>query len=179
MLSARSALDEGEMANKHHLDHALIWALPVFGFIGTALTMAAMVGSFSNALDSQGDTGVLIAALKQHVLPELASAFGVTMIALFLSVLAFGAMSLVERAERAGVAAADEVFLVYLARLPTRQAGPLAQTGPDLKGLTHELAMSRGRTEELVKGLDALRTAVERLSAVESRPQRYTLVREQ
>ncbi|WP_143043613.1 hypothetical protein [Nonomuraea jiangxiensis] len=173
VLSARSALDESELANKHHIDHALIWALPVFGFIGTALTMAAMVSSFSDALDSQGDPSVLISALKQHVLPELASAFGVTLIALFLSVLAFGAMALVERAERAGVVAADEVFLIYIARLPAKQAAPA------MHGLTQELAQSRGRTEELVKGLDALRTAVERLSAVESRPQRYTLVREQ
>ncbi|GAA3241492.1 hypothetical protein [Nonomuraea helvata] len=172
VLSARSALDDSEMANKHHLDHALIWALPVFGFIGTALTMGAMVSSFGDALDSKGDPGVLIAALKQHVLPELASAFGVTLIALFLSVLAFGAMAFVERAERAGVVAADEVFLSYIARLPAKQAAPAMQ------GLTQELAQSRGRTEELVKGLDALRTAVERLSAVESRPQKYTLVRE-
>ncbi|MFI6393293.1 hypothetical protein ACIBHY_40225 [Nonomuraea sp. NPDC050547] len=172
VLSARSALDDGEMANKHHLDHTLIWALPVFGFIGTALTMAEMVSSFSSALDSQGDPSVLITALKQHVLPELASAFGVTLIALFLSVLAFGAMALVERAERAGVVAADEVFLTYVARLPAKQAAPAMQ------GLTQELAQSRGRTEELVKGLDALRTAVERLSAAESRPQKYTLVRE-
>jgi hypothetical protein len=172
VLSARSALDDSEMANKHHLDHALIWALPVLGFIGTALTMAAMVSSFSNALDSQGDPGVLIIALKQHVLPELASAFGVTMIALFLSVVAFGAMALVERAERGSVTAADEVFLIYIARLPAKQVAPAMQ------GLTQELAQSRGRTEELVKGLDALRTAVERLSAAESRPQKYTLVRE-
>ncbi|MEV0382170.1 hypothetical protein [Nonomuraea sp. NPDC050643] len=172
VLSARSALDESEMANKHHLDHALIWALPVFGFIGTALTMGAMVNSFSNALDRQGDPGVLIAALKQYVLPELASAFGVTLVALFLSVLAFGAMALVERAERAAVVEADEVFLVYVARLPAKQAAPA------MSGLTQELAASRGRTEELTKGLDALRTAVERLSAAESRPQKYTLVRE-
>ncbi|KAB8197544.1 hypothetical protein FH608_003050 [Nonomuraea phyllanthi] len=173
VLSARSALDENEMANRHHLDHALIWALPVFGFIGTALTMGAMVSSFSNALDSKGDPSVLMAALKQHVLPELASAFGVTLIALFLSVLAFGAMALVERAERTAVVAADEVFLTYIARLPAKQAAPA------MNGLTQELALSRGRTEELVKNLDALRTAVERLSAVESRPQRYTLVRDQ
>ncbi|MFI6909624.1 hypothetical protein ACIBKY_50770 [Nonomuraea sp. NPDC050394] len=172
VLSARSALDDGEIANKHHLDHTLIWALPVFGFIGTALTMAEMVSSFSSALDSQGDPSVLITALKQHVLPELASAFGVTLIALFLSVLAFGAMALVERAERAGVVAADEVFLTYVARLPAKR------TAPAMQGLTQELAQSRGSTEELVKGLDALRTAVERLSAAESRPQRYTLVRE-
>ncbi|GAA4969277.1 hypothetical protein HD597_008748 [Nonomuraea thailandensis] len=193
VLSARSALDESEMANRHHLDHALIWALPVFGFIGTALTMAAMVSSFGNALDGRGDPGVLIAALKQFVLPELASAFGVTMIALFLSVLAFGAMALVERAERANVGAADEVFLIYLARLPGKEAGPglagltreLAQVQgltrelSHMQGLTQELAHSRGRTEELVKGLDALRTAVDRLAAAESRPQKYTLVREQ
>ncbi|MEU6712898.1 hypothetical protein ABZ897_15570 [Nonomuraea sp. NPDC046802] len=178
VLSARSALDDSEMANKHHLDHALIWALPVFGFIGTALTMAAMVTSFSGALDRQGDPTVLITALKQHVLPELASAFGVTLIALFLSVVAFGAMALVERYERASVVAADEVFLIYIARLPGKHAGPATQAAPAMQGLTQELAHSRGRTEELVKGLDALRTAVERLSAVESRPQKYTLVRE-
>ncbi|WP_336208645.1 hypothetical protein [Nonomuraea sp. LPB2021202275-12-8] len=172
VLSARSALDDSEMANKHHLDHALIWALPVFGFIGTALTMAAMVTSFGDALDSQGDPAVLMTALRQHVLPELASAFGVTLIALFLSVLAFFAMALAERAERAGVAAADEVFLTYIARLPAKQAAPAMQ------GLSQELARSRGETEALVKGLDALRTAVERLSAAETRPQKYTLVRE-
>jgi hypothetical protein len=180
VLTARSALDDGEMANKHHIDHALIWALPVFGFIGTALTMAAMVGSFSSALDSRGDPGVLITALKQHVLPELASAFGVTMIALFLSVLAFGAMTLIERSERASVAAADEVFLIYLARLPGgKGAAPAAPAGSELRGLTQELAQSRDRTEELIKGLDALGTAVERQSAAESKPQKYTLVREQ
>ncbi|MCK2221064.1 hypothetical protein MF672_045775 [Actinomadura sp. ATCC 31491] len=177
VLSARSALDDGEMANKHHLDHALIWALPVFGFIGTALTMAGMVTSFSAALDRQGDPGVLISALKQHVLPELASAFGVTLIALFLSVLAFGTMAAVERAEREAVAAADEVFLARLARLPGGKDAP-AVNASAVSGLAHELAMSRGRTEELVKGLDALRTAVERLAAAESAPQRYTLVRE-
>ena len=63
------------------------------------------------------------------MLPELAPAFGVTLIALFLSVLAFGAMALVERAERASVAAADEVFLGYLARLPVKQAAPRHGTG--------------------------------------------------
>jgi hypothetical protein len=192
VLSARSALDDSEMANRHHLDHALIWALPVFGFIGTALTMAAMVTSFGDALDSQGDPSVLMTALREHVLPELASAFGVTLIALLLSVLAFFEMSLVERAERAGVVAADEVFLSYIARLPGKQAGPAAQASPALQGLSQELARSRaetealakgmarsrGETEALVKGLDALRIAVERLSAAETRPQKYTLVRE-
>ncbi|TXK35567.1 hypothetical protein [Nonomuraea sp. C10] len=173
VLGARSALDESEMANKHHLDHALIWALPVFGFIGTALTMAAMVTAFGDALDRQGDAAALMAALKQHVLPELASAFGVTLIALFLSVLAFGAMALAERAERANVAAADELFLLHLARLPAKR------TAPALNGLAQELAQSRGRTEELIKGLDALRTAVETLAESSGRPQRYTLVREQ
>ncbi|MFI6603989.1 hypothetical protein ACIBHX_47820 [Nonomuraea sp. NPDC050536] len=172
VLSARSALDEGEMANKHHLDHALIWALPVFGFIGTALTMAAMVTSFANGLDGDGSPARLMTALKSQVLPELASAFGVTLIALFLSVLAFGLMAFVERGERMAVVEADEVFLTYVARLPAKQAGPA------MHGLMQELAQSRGRTEELTKGLDALRTAVEQLSAVESRPHRYTLVRE-
>lgn len=175
VLSARSALDESGMANKHHLDHALIWALPVFGFIGTALTMATMVTAFGDALDARGDTGALMTALKQHVLPELASAFGVTLIALFLSVLAFGAMALAERAERACVAAADEVFLGYLARLPVRQAAPAQQQ----HGLSEELAQSRSVTEELIKGLDSLRTAVDRLAESGNRPQRYTLVREQ
>jgi hypothetical protein len=172
VLSARSALDEAEVSNKHHLDHALIWALPVFGFIGTALTMATMVTAFGGALDSRGDAGALITALKRHVLPELASAFGVTLIALFLSVLAFGAMALVERAERERVAAADEVFLNLLARLPVKQAAPA------MHGLSEELSRSRGATEELVKGLDALRTAVDALAETGSRPQRYTLVRE-
>jgi hypothetical protein len=179
VLGARSALDDGELANRHHLDHALIWSLPVFGFIGTALTMAAMVTSFSEGLGSEGDPARLMTALKQQVLPELASAFGVTLIALFLSVLAFGAMAYVERSERAAVGAADEVFLTYIARLPAKK-GPAAQAAPAaaLQGLAKELASSRGGTEELVKGLDALRIAVERLSANESRPQRYTLVRE-
>ncbi|WP_214325246.1 hypothetical protein [Nonomuraea sediminis] len=172
VLSARSALDEGEMANKHHLDHALIWALPVFGFIGTALTMAAMVTSFADGLDGDGSPARLMTALKAQVLPELASAFGVTLIALFLSVLAFGLMAFVERGERMAVGEADEVFLTYVARLPAKQAGPA------MHGLVQELALTRGRTEELTKGLDALRTAVEQLSAIEGRPHRYTLVRE-
>ncbi|NUR85757.1 MAG: hypothetical protein HOY71_16900 [Nonomuraea sp.] len=172
VLSARSALDEGELGNRHHLDHALIWALPVFGFIGTALTMAAMVTSFAGGLDDEGSPARLMTALKSQVLPELASAFGVTLIALFLSVLSFGLMAFVERGERAAVVEADEVFLTYVARMPAKQAAPA------MNGLMQELALSRGRTEELTKGLDALRTAVEQLSAVEGRPQRYTLVRE-
>lgn len=172
VLSARSGLDEGEMANKHHLDHALIWALPVFGFIGTALTMAAMVTSFADGLGGDGSPARLMTSLKAQVLPELASAFGVTLIALFLSVLAFGLMAFVERGERMAVVEADEVFLTYVARLPAKQAGPA------MHGLMQELALARGRTEELTKGLDALRTAVEQLSALEGRPHRYTLVRE-
>ncbi|MGI5268712.1 hypothetical protein ACQEUU_06150 [Nonomuraea sp. CA-218870] len=172
VLSARSALDEAELANRHHLDHALIWALPVFGFIGTALTMATMVTAFGDALDGSGDPAALMAALKGHVLPELASAFGVTLVALFLSVLAFGAMALAERAERAGVAAADEVFLDHLARLPARRSASAPH------GLAEELARSRSGTEELVKGLDSLRAAVDALTASQSGPHRYTLVRE-
>lgn len=81
ILPAAASLDSAINDGLFSHTRALVWALPVIGFIGTAVGLASSIGGFSEALSSK-DQQILIQRLGQEVIPGLSSAFVITMAAL-------------------------------------------------------------------------------------------------
>jgi biopolymer transport protein ExbB/TolQ len=90
-LPAAAALDGVALDNGFSMLKAYVWSLPVLGFIGTAWAMAHSISGFSDALEAAtkadgGGMSVLTDRLGQFVIPGLAGAFSVTMLALAASI---------------------------------------------------------------------------------------------
>jgi len=91
-LPASAALDAAALENGYALLKACVWTLPVLGFIGTAWGMAHAIRGFSDALRAasgqQAQIELLTDRLGQLVIPGLANAFSITMLALGASIVA-------------------------------------------------------------------------------------------
>jgi len=153
------------------MDHALIWALPVLGFLGTAFAMSRTVEGFSEALGGAGDFEVLKANLLRTVIPHLSQAFDVTLVALTLAIVAFLSLSALERTRRALVVGADEVALSLIAMLPGRPATTPVMLGPAGPSDLERLSASLDRASDARAQLRAVTT---RLADIQSRPRRIT-----
>jgi biopolymer transport protein ExbB/TolQ len=94
-LGSISAVEEATLENSYALARALIWTLPVIGFVGTAAGMASAIEGFSGALrggqapklGAPSMVQALVDSLASVVIPGLAHAFSLTMFALVSSVL--------------------------------------------------------------------------------------------
>ena len=88
------------------LPRILVWAIPLFGFIGTVVGISQAVTGFSGFLEEAGE----IAQIKEGigtVTSGLATAFDTTLLALFLSVVVMIPLVLVERFESRLLLAVD------------------------------------------------------------------------
>lgn len=84
--------------SSYALPRILVWAIPLFGFIGTVVGISQAVTGFSGFLEEAGE----IAQIKEGigtVTSGLATAFDTTLLALFLSVIVMIPLVLVERFE--------------------------------------------------------------------------------
>ncbi len=63
-----------------------LWAIPVLGFIGTVLGLAAAIGNFSSLLDNQDDVRAIVGSLKE-VTGGLSTAFETTLLALVIALI--------------------------------------------------------------------------------------------
>jgi hypothetical protein len=169
LVSSRSGLDEAGLGNSTMMDHALIWALPVLGFLGTAFAMARTVEGFSAALGGAGDFEVLKDNLLRTVIPHLSQAFDVTLVALTLAIVAFLSLSALERTRRSLVVGADEVALSVIALLPGRPV----MTGPAGPSDLDRLSTSMDRAADAI---EQLRAVTARLAELQSRPRRITFI---
>ena len=81
ILSTQAEYDEDQLASSYSLVNGFLWAIPVFGFIGTVLGLSQAIGSFGATMKTAGDLSALKNSL-QSVTSGLAVAFETTLVAL-------------------------------------------------------------------------------------------------
>jgi len=81
ILKSQAENDENQIASSYTLVNAMVWAIPVLGFIGTVQGLSTSIGQFTATLASNND----LAAIKQNlqnVTGGLSTAFETTLVAL-------------------------------------------------------------------------------------------------
>lgn len=138
LMSSQSGIDDSSLQNAYGPIRALIWALPAFGFMGTAFEMAGAVGGLGVALSQTQDYNGLRNLLVNQVVPHLASAFNITIFALGCSVVCFILLSWVHAREQTTLLEADALSLQILAdkQSPT---GPPPSLPAELQALIQHL----------------------------------------
>jgi biopolymer transport protein ExbB/TolQ len=92
ILRSQAENDENFTDTTYGSVRALIWAIPVMGFIGTVLGLSSAIGGFGAVLATTTDTSQLRSAL-QNVTGGLSVAFETTLIGLVAAVIVHFAMS--------------------------------------------------------------------------------------
>lgn len=97
-LDAQADFDEALAESGYTLLRALIWAIPVLGFIGTVLGLSEAVGAFSSVLAAASDIDQVKPALRE-VTTGLAVAFDTTLQGLVAAMAVHLLMTCVKRVE--------------------------------------------------------------------------------
>lgn len=84
ILRASAERDESILDTSFATLGGFLWAIPVFGFIGTVLGLAAAIGNFSELLDKQSEVSGIVGSLKE-VTGGLSTAFETTLLALVIA----------------------------------------------------------------------------------------------
>jgi hypothetical protein len=203
ILPAACALDATQLDNSYVALRALVWVLPVLGFIGTASEMSHSIRGFSDSLrlspEGTANTAVVIDRMAQVVIPGLASAFAITMLALGASVLGHWWVSslqawdrgALERLDRVSIAELDsgtgapiprellEGLIVAMRGLASEVHGligklDIADAGARLGSAAQALEGSAGRLEQAA---GALMDAAEEVKSATKGPYHLTLSR--
>lgn len=85
MLRSQAENDESIVDSSYGLLSGIVWAIPIFGFIGTVVGLSGAIGKFGSVLNAESDVG----ALKDGLAPVTANlgiAFDTTFLALVLAV---------------------------------------------------------------------------------------------
>ncbi|MFW6153712.1 MAG: MotA/TolQ/ExbB proton channel family protein [Planctomycetota bacterium] len=114
-LSEQSQLDAAATHSSFSLLKVFLWAIPIFGFIGTVLGIGEAVGGFSSVLSAADDLGQIKMTLSK-VTVGLAVAFDTTLLALVLSVLIAFPASMVQRREERLLAQVEDWCNEHLVR---------------------------------------------------------------
>jgi len=86
ILKAQSENDENQVASSYAIIHAMIWAIPVLGFVGTVLGLSIAIQKFTGALSATTDINQIKDHLKE-VTAGLSTAFECTLIGLAFALL--------------------------------------------------------------------------------------------
>lgn len=98
ILKAQSDNDENQVASSYAMIHAMIWAIPVLGFVGTVLGLSIAINKFTGALNATSD----IAQMREHlklVTAGLSTAFETTLVGLGFALLLHLFADLVQQKE--------------------------------------------------------------------------------
>ena len=108
---------------------ALLWVIPVLGFIGTAVGLSGAIGGFATALKVSDvhDPNVVVSMLGQKVIPGLAGAFTVTMLALGTAAIGHLCQSAISSAFQNLLRDLDAKCLVLLGEVTRGSSGQLVQ----------------------------------------------------
>lgn len=157
-LPAIAALDAAMVDNRYSLTKVFVWILPVLGFIGTAWGMSHAIGGFSDALKETTDANILTDRLGQLVIPSLAHAFAVTILALTTSIIAHFCVTTVQSWEGDVLNDLDRICVRWIGSIPSRSKGQIdnlilqliqqaAQINQNLES-QNEIANSLGQAAE-------------------------------
>lgn len=86
ILRAESEEDVARHENSYSLIHSFVWAVPVLGFIGTAIGLSVAIGDFGSVLAGANDLSAIKSSLGS-VTSGLGTAFETTLVGLFLALL--------------------------------------------------------------------------------------------
>lgn len=81
ILKSQAENDENQIASSYTLISAMVWAIPVLGFIGTVQGLSMAIGTFTQTLGSSSDLNAIKSNL-QNVTSGLSTAFETTLVAL-------------------------------------------------------------------------------------------------
>jgi len=98
ILKAQSENDENQVASSYAIIHAMIWAIPVLGFVGTVLGLSIAIRKFTDALAPTTDMAQIKDHLKQ-VTAGLSTAFETTLVGLAFALLLHLLSDLVQQKE--------------------------------------------------------------------------------
>jgi biopolymer transport protein ExbB/TolQ len=98
ILKAQSENDENQVASSYAIIHAMIWAIPVLGFVGTVLGLSIAIRKFTNALSGTTDINQIKDNLKE-VTAGLSTAFETTLVGLAFALLLHLLSDLVQQKE--------------------------------------------------------------------------------
>lgn len=98
ILKAQSENDENQVASSYAMIHAMIWSIPVLGFIGTVLGLSIAINKFTGALNATSDIAQMREHLKQ-VTAGLSTAFETTLVGLGFALLLHLLADLVQQKE--------------------------------------------------------------------------------
>lgn len=157
-----SGLDAAAIDNRFRGLKTLTWTLPVVGFMGTAWGMAGAIGGFSDALTAARGLPVaeqltlLTERLAQLVIPGLAGAFSVTILALGATVVAHFWVTTLEGWDHEVLQRLDEVSFAQLGG----QREPERGISWEMRELMGEIRSLTSRLEEHLGG-QALKAAAD------------------
>ncbi len=181
VLPAAAALDAQAVEGSFTMAKALVWALPVLGFIGTAWGMAHAIGGFAEALKETRDIAALADRLGQLVIPGLAAAFSTTILALASAMVGHLCLTALESWNLDVLQRLDRITVDLLAALPApgeTAAGPLSQ--PDyfsfLLKVLEEIKDSRTDGSTLAAGVRELMEACQAILAASDEMERAARV---
>lgn len=98
MLRSQAENDESHSESSYGLLAGIVWAIPIFGFIGTVIGLSGAIGKFGSVLSAESDPG----ALKESLAPVTANlgiAFDTTFLALVLAVTVQTLVTLLRKSE--------------------------------------------------------------------------------
>jgi len=100
ILSTQAQYDEDQLASSYSVVNGFLWAIPVFGFIGTVLGLSQAIGAFGVTLRSAADLSALKTSL-QAVTGGLSTAFETTLVALVCALIVQLILSYIQGKEAA------------------------------------------------------------------------------
>lgn len=98
ILKAQSENDENQVASSYAMIHAMIWSIPVLGFVGTVLGLSMAINKFTGALNATTDITQIREQLKL-VTAGLSTAFETTLVGLAFALLLHFLADLVQQKE--------------------------------------------------------------------------------
>jgi len=98
LLKSHDEIDASSVQSSYTILKVIIWAIPIFGFLGTVIGIGAAVAKFSGSLE-QMQAGGRITELLGPVIAGLAVAFDTTLLALLMSLLVMFPTSWLEKKE--------------------------------------------------------------------------------
>ncbi|MDR1383785.1 MAG: MotA/TolQ/ExbB proton channel family protein [Planctomycetaceae bacterium] len=84
ILRSHAERDENSLETSYTLINGFLWAIPVFGFVGTVIGLSQAIGSFGSVLTSTSELEAIAESLR-HVTAGLMTAFDTTLLALVVA----------------------------------------------------------------------------------------------
>jgi hypothetical protein len=165
-IPAAASLDASILATSYGPLTVYAWALPVVGFVGTALGMAQAIGGFKYALAAaQGDLNSIVDTLGNRVIPGLAAAFEITIVALVSALVVHVCTSALRDWDQDALTKLDRMCIVMLSRIPLPEGPEGAKIVEAIERVREQLAQILATPASLGEAAKTMASASEWLLA--------------